>query len=156
MKEHALSRWALNLHICPRLTKDIADLKEVISVEVDHHKEDSPSIINADNDDRNAIRDNLETCVDPLGVSQGHNRIAIVTGKFSNKNVNVEDAVQIGETQLQEFELVCLTGFYQTNKRNVVATKEGKKKRGVDPIEQSDLGLTFARVTALMSTWRLT
>ena len=30
--------------------------------------------------------------------------------------------------------------------------KEGKKKRGVDTMEQCDLGLIFARVTALMST----
>ena len=79
----------------------IADLKEAISIEVDHHKEDSPSRINADDDDRNAIRDKLETCVDPLDVSQCQNRITIVTGKFSNKNVNVKDAVPIGEARLQ-------------------------------------------------------
>ena len=30
--------------------------------------------------------------------------------------------------------------------------KEGKKKRGADPMEQCDSGLTFARVTALMIT----
>ena len=30
--------------------------------------------------------------------------------------------------------------------------KEGKKQRGADPMEQCDSGLTFARVTALMST----
>ena len=69
LNQHVLSRWALNLHVCSRLTKDIADLKEAISVEVDHHKEDSPSRINADDDDRKAIRDKLETCVDPLDVS---------------------------------------------------------------------------------------
>ena len=28
LNEHALCRWALNLHICSRLTKDIAYLKE--------------------------------------------------------------------------------------------------------------------------------
>ncbi len=53
---------------------------------------------------------------------------------------------------MQEFESACLTGFYKTIKIKVVATKEGKKKRGVDPMEQGDLGLIFARVTALMST----
>ena len=26
--EHALCRWSLNVHICSRLTQDIADLKE--------------------------------------------------------------------------------------------------------------------------------
>ncbi len=43
--------------------------------EVDDHKIESPSRIKADSDDRNAIRDKLETCVDPLDVSQGHNLI---------------------------------------------------------------------------------
>ena len=90
--------------------------------------------------------------MDPLDVSQGQNLINIVTRKISNQNVNVEDAVQIGEAQLHEFESACPTGFYQTIKRKVITMKEGKKQRGSDPMEQCDLGLTFARVTALMST----
>ena len=57
LNEHAICQWALHLHICSRLTKDIADLKEVTLVEVDHRREESPSIINDDNDDRNDIRD---------------------------------------------------------------------------------------------------
>ena len=117
---------------------DIADLKEAIPVKVDLHKEESTSRIKADDDDRNAIRDKLEKCVDPLDVCQCNNRINIVTGKFSNKNVNVEDAVLIGEARLQEFESACPTGFYHTMKRKVVATKEGKKKRGVDKMEQCE------------------
>ena len=148
LNEHALCRWALSLHICSRLTKDIADLKEATLLEVDRHKEESTSRIKADSDDRNAIRDKLETCVDPLDVSQGQNLINIVTGKISNKNVNV----QIGEGQLQEFESACPTGFYQTIKMKVITMKEGKKQRGADPMEQCDSGLIFARVTALMST----
>ena len=47
--------------------------------------------------------------MDPLDVSQGQNLINSVTGKISNKNVNVEDAVQIGEARLQEFESACPT-----------------------------------------------
>ena len=50
--------------------------------------------------------------MDPLDVSQGHNLINSVNEKISNKNVNIEDAVQIGEAQLQEFEWACPTGFY--------------------------------------------
>ena len=87
---HAHCSWALSLHICSRLTKDIADLKEATLVEVEHHKEESTSIIKTDSDDRNAIRDKLETCVDPIDVSQGQNLINIVTGKISNRNINVE------------------------------------------------------------------
>ena len=36
--------------------------------------------------------------------------------------------------------------------RKVVTMKEGNKKRGVDPMEQYDSELVFARVTALIST----
>ena len=152
LNEHALCRWALSLHICSRLTKDIADLKEATLVEVDHHKKESTSRIKADSDYRNAIRDKLEMCADPLDVSQGQNLINIVTGKISNTNVNVEDAVRIGEAQLQQFESACPAGFYQTIKRKVITKKEGKKKRGADPMEQCDSGLIFARMSALMST----
>ena len=88
--------------------------------------------------------------MDPLDVSQGQHLINSVTKKISNKNVNIEDAVQIGEAQLQEFEWACPTGF--TIKRKVI----GKKKRGVGKMEQCDLGLIFARVTALMSTRAIT
>ena len=123
-----------------------------LCVEVDHHKEESTSRIKADSDDRNVIRDKLETGVDPLDVSQVQNPINIVTGKKSNKNVNVEDAVQIGEAQLQKFESACPTGFYQTIKRKVITMKEGKKQRGADPMEQCDSGLIFARVMTLVST----
>ena len=49
----------------------------------------------------NAIRDKLALCVDAIDVSQGQNLINSVTEKISNKNVNIEDAVQIGEAQLQ-------------------------------------------------------
>ena len=42
LNEHALYRWALNLHICSRLTNDIAYLKEATLFEVDHHKRRVP------------------------------------------------------------------------------------------------------------------
>ena len=83
LNERALCRWALSLHISSRLTKDNIDLKEATLVEVDLHKEEYPSRIKTDGDDRNAIGDKLETCVDHLDVSQGQNLINIVTGKMS-------------------------------------------------------------------------
>ena len=109
LNEHALCRWAL-IPIEPPYLFETDNghclLERATLFEVDHHKEESPSIIKTDDDDRNALRDKLDMCVDPLDVSQGQNLINIVSVKISNKNVNVEDAVQIGEAQLQEFELV--------------------------------------------------
>ena len=57
---------------------------------------------------------------------------AISPRRSATKNVNVEDAVQIGEVQLQEFESACPTGFYQTIKMKVITMNEDKKKRGAD------------------------
>ena len=76
--------------------KGLCWLERATLFEVDHHKEESPSIIKTDDDDRNAIRDKRDTWMDLPDVSQGQNLINIVTGKISNKNVSVEeDAVQI-------------------------------------------------------------
>ena len=119
---------------------DIADLKEAISVEVDHHTKDSPSRINADNDDRNAIRDKQETCVDPLAVSQCQNSIIIVTGKFSNKNVNVP----IGEAQLQEFESACLTGsrgIKRDHEGSRGITRDHEGSRGIKRDQEGSRGI---------------
>ena len=41
-------------------------LERATLFEVDHHKEESPSIIKIDDDYRNAFRDTLEKCVGPL------------------------------------------------------------------------------------------
>ena len=79
LNEHALCHWALSLLICLRLSKDIADLKEATLFEVANHKEESTSITKTDDDDRIAIRDKLELCVDPFDVSQCQNLINIVT-----------------------------------------------------------------------------
>ena len=65
LNEHALCRWALSLHICSRLTKDIADLKEATLFEVDHHKEESTSRIKADSGDRNYQRQAGDVCGSP-------------------------------------------------------------------------------------------
>ena len=110
LNEHALCRWALIPIEPPYLFETdkghyLLERATLFEVHVGHHKEEAPSIIKTDDDDRNAIRDKLDACVDPLDVSQCQNIINIVIVKISNKNVNVEDAVQIGEAQLQEFEL---------------------------------------------------
>ena len=88
-------------------------------------------------------------CGSPLTSPKARILSTVSPGR-SAKNVNVEYAVQIGEAPLQEFESACPTGFYQTIKRKVITMKEGK--RGVDTMEQCDLGLIFAWVTALISS----
>ena len=43
MNEKAVHRWAMSLHICSRLMKDKADLKDSSSVDITSHKEELAS-----------------------------------------------------------------------------------------------------------------
>ena len=43
LNEKAVHRWAMSLHICSRLMKDIADLRDSSSVNITSHKEEMAS-----------------------------------------------------------------------------------------------------------------
>ena len=45
LNEKAVHRWAMSLHICSRLIKDMADLKGYLSVDITFHKEELVSRI---------------------------------------------------------------------------------------------------------------
>ena len=58
LNEKAAHRWAMSLHICSRLMKGVADLKDSSSVEITTHKEELASRIKYDENDRQVIREN--------------------------------------------------------------------------------------------------
>ena len=45
LNKKAVHRWAMSLHICSRLMKDMADLKDSSSVDITSHKEELASRI---------------------------------------------------------------------------------------------------------------
>jgi len=63
LNQLAVQRWALSLHTCSRLMKDVAELMEDSNVSVTTHKEELPSRIKADQKDRQAIRVNSITAL---------------------------------------------------------------------------------------------
>ena len=94
LNEKAVHRWAMSLHICSRLMKNMADLKDSSSVDITSHKEELASQIKYDENDRQVIREKLEFCIDPLNtVGQASALINIISGHICPDEVNVHDAV---------------------------------------------------------------
>ena len=105
LNEKAVHRWAMSLHICSRLMKDMANLKDSSSVDITSHKEELASLIKYDKNDRQVIREELKLCIDPLNTAgQASALVNIVSGRICPDEINVHDAVDLGKAQMEEYE----------------------------------------------------
>ncbi|KAK3889054.1 hypothetical protein Pcinc_006930 [Petrolisthes cinctipes] len=105
MNQSAVSRWALSLHKCSRLLKDVADMKDRNFKDDLGHKEETVSRMAYDEKDRTTIREKLELCIHPLKlIEHPQGLVNIVTRKMNPDTVNVENARIIGSQQRQQFE----------------------------------------------------
>ncbi len=102
LNEKAVHKWAMSLHICSRLMKDVADLKDSSPVEITSHKEELASRVKYDENDRQVIREKLQTCIDPLNTAS--HLLNIVTGHICTDEVNVHNAIDLGKSQMKEYE----------------------------------------------------
>ena len=100
LKPSALKHWALSLHICSRLIKDLAEMKYACKpfVQVNFHKKEMSASKKSDAIDRESIREKLQTCIDPLNPSD------IVSGRIGPESVNADNAVSIGKEQMKKYE----------------------------------------------------
>ena len=115
LSPRALKRWALSLHTCSRLLKDLDDLRDVHKDEfVTTHKEESDARIVSDAVDRNKLRDKLDTCINPLnpqeqikgemytkfGTNLWQTRIQIIKIDFSSADFLGRPKCKIPSTKL--------------------------------------------------------
>ena len=93
------------------------------------HKEEAPSRILADNEDRMNICKKLNSVLNPLDVTQNqHNLVNIVIEKvIPNTDVDVYKAIDIGTEQMKQFESEWPGGFYKPIKKIVKTMAERKK-----------------------------
>ena len=106
LQPSALKRWAYSLHICSKLIKDVAHMSEDDHKDqsVMFHKEEMSSCRVADAEDRQKLRDKLQTCIDPLETNEPKGGIVnIVTGKIAPKSMNIDQIVTVGKEQAQQF-----------------------------------------------------
>ena len=93
------------------------------------HKEESQARIELDGKDREGIHQKLEKCIDPLDhTSHPDAIINITTGEIGSQNVNVHDAVSIGEEILRDFERIWPEEFYSTIPKKVTTMSTMRKE----------------------------
>ena len=151
--ESAMKRWALSLHVCSRLVKDVVDLREADSDRsLVVHKEEMKCRFEADAQDRENIRDKLKTCIDPLNMEgQPQGFINMVTGKICT-GANLDQVLAHGNKMMEDFENGCPECFHSTLTTKVVTMADSKKTIKVRTGKTFDTKLIFSRVMGLMAS----
>ena len=160
LKSNALKIWALSRHICCKIEEsDMGEMEEeetgATRVQL-YHKEEVKARIQADAKDRAGLRRKLDYCIDPMD-SKEHPEgsiVNIVSGKLAPASVNVENAVMIGETMLEEYEKTWPEGFNSTISKKVETMAASCKFVKIDDSKVYDLNAIYSRVIALLSSDR--
>jgi len=155
LKPKTLKVWAFSLHACSRLEADLDDMIEKTFEAVDKHKEEGKARIGNDQRDREAIREQLAKCINPLTPEKHpENLMNIVTGEHASSKVNVEDAVQIGLNQMREFSKRLPEGLHDPINKKVITMVEIKRRVTVDNAKVYDTNTIYSRVIGLQASGR--
>ena len=115
------------------------------------HKEEGAARMKADEVDRRALRDKLDVCVDPLNTAE-HPRglMNIATGEVMlNEDINVDQAMELGKRQLQEFEAGWPEAFHLPVKNSVITWTANNKSINVNGQKIVDTGIFYARALGI-------
>ena len=124
LKSKALKIWALSRHICCKIESDMGEMEEeetgATRVQL-YHKEEAKARIQADAKDRAGLRRKLDSCIDLMDSKEypEGSIVNIVSGKLAPASVNVEHAVMIGETMLEDYEKTWPEEFNSTISKKV-------------------------------------
>ena len=155
LKPEVVKKWANSLHICTQILMGLDDIRERdTNKEKEFHKEEMPSRIKSDEEDRCVLRDALKSCVNPLN-TEIPSLVNIHSGNIAKDSVNVFTSVHIGENQLSEYESSWSDGFYSPIKKVVNTMKVGKKSVKLDEIEVYNTEMIYTRVMCLFSMGRI-
>ena len=130
IKPETLKVCALSLHACSWLESDLDDMtdEDTQSKVVTRHKEEAKARIAEDKRDRDGIRQQLDTCINPLdSAAHPSGVVNVVSGQTGSTEVNVHNAVTIGTEQMKLFESRLPQGLHETITKKVV-TMDGARK----------------------------
>ena len=146
-----LKRWALGLHICTQLKADVLTMAEEDKPrDVLRHKEEGSSRMQADNTDREKIKNKLLNCINPFAPeSHPTGLVNIVTGRVSSDPVNVDSSVQLGQGLMQRYASGWPNSFHQPLSKPIVSMAFSKKQNTVDNVQVYDTSLIYSRVLGL-------
>ena len=153
----AMKRWALSLHTCSQLVKDLTDLKDGgHKIQITRHKEESAAQKASDDIDRQKIGEKLSLCTNPLDPDEHESGIVnIITWKVCVHSVNVDCAVDIGREQIEAFHSSWPDGFHGTISTKVKTLTVSRKKITVGPGSMFDTSLIYTRVMGIAASREL-
>ena len=158
LKPETLKVWALSLHVCSQLEADMDTMTSHCvdsDTSVVRHKEERKARIGNDAKDRECIRNKLNSCIDPLqSQHHQHNVINVVSGEVASDEVNVHDAVRIGNDQMTQFAKNLPDGLYSTIHKNVITMSVTRKHIKVGQAKVFETSLIYSRVLGLQASGR--
>ncbi len=157
LQPSAVSRWALNLHVCGQLRGDLAAMKDgQINKTMTTHKEEAKSRILSDAMDRAKLKMTLASFIDPLDpTSHPVGLVNIANGLVSPNDINVDNSLEIGQKQMKEFEAGWPDSFHKTLKRSIMKMPDTNKILKVDGTPVYDTEHIYTRVIGLQQSRNL-
>ena len=131
LRPETLKTWAYSLHACNTVVSNLDAMRtqeKFVPTSQTHHKEEAKARTERTKD-RKALRDKLEVCIDPLNTENNQEGLVnIVTGQvLTHSSVNVDNAPELGEQQMEEFERGLLDSFHETMHRRVTTMAVSQK-----------------------------
>ena len=152
LQPSTVRRWALSLHLCAQLRRDVMSLSDPgKQTVVTSHKEEGNSRILSDAADREKIKNKLTSCTDPLNPEnhKSDSLVNIVTGRIASSSVNVDRSVELGEQLMKGYEDGWPESFHKALTRPVATMAEQSKRVSINGVPVCDPSLIYSRVLCL-------
>jgi len=147
-----LKIWVLSLHVCGQLHAHCTYWFEGPNFIQTVHKEEAQARISADQADREGLQKKLELCINPLDPEQYSQ--TIMNGMIGPSSVNVDETIDIGTRQMEEFESKLPDGFYDSVPMNAETMAMTKKPVKVADSKVYNTELIYSRVMGLQASSR--
>ena len=156
-KPETVKVWTYSYHDCLMLTDGLDEMRDtdVANVQLSH-KEEGKARIKSDSLDRKALREKLDLCIDPLNPDEHPSGLVnVVTGEvMRNEAINVDQAIELGKKQQEEFEAKWPESFYTPIPATVTTWSANKNAINVCGQKIVDTGIFYARALALQASKR--
>ena len=155
LEPEILKTWPYSLRTCHGTIDDLNEMRdnERPSAQTSH-KEETAARIKGDDQDRKALRDKWELCIDRLDPEQHPDGLMhIVTEQVVNQS-SVDKAQLVGITQMESFERSWSGGFHDSIKKIVTTMAFSRKHINVGDAKVFDTETIYARAMGLQFSAR--
>ena len=147
-----VGEWILSHHLCNTISL-LMDSAYDVPADNDKtkkgaHTEESNNRKKLDAEDRNKIREELKKHRNPILSEQEH-LTNIMNGRIAPREVNVDNALAIGEQMSQKFTAELPDSFHRPIKKEVVTMERLKKKVQVGDTSIYDMEKLYARLLVI-------